>query len=65
VHDAVWKAASEAPPPLPGGYGFLCIKCLEDRLGRELTRADLEIDNPLNQPERGLSDRLRNRLAIQ
>jgi hypothetical protein len=64
VHDSIWKAASEASPPLPGGYGLLCIDCLETRLGRELTRADFVIDNPLNRAE-GLSDRLRNRLARQ
>jgi hypothetical protein len=61
VQDAIWKAASEASPRLPGGRGVLCIGCLERRLGRELTRADFVIDNPLNQD--GLSDRMRDRLA--
>jgi hypothetical protein len=61
VQDAIWKAASEGSPPLPCDYGLLCIKCLEDRLGRELKRADFQIDNPLNQAS-DLSDRLRDRL---
>lgn len=31
----------------PRGEGFLCISCLERRLGRELVRADF-IDAPVN-----------------
>jgi hypothetical protein len=63
VQDAIWKAAAAASPRLPGGLGLLCIGCLERRLGRELTRADFELDNPLNQASRDLSDHLRDRLA--
>jgi hypothetical protein len=62
VHDAVWKAACEAAPRLHDGGGLLCIGCLERRLGRELTRDDFIIDNPLNQDSRRLSDRIRDRL---
>jgi hypothetical protein len=40
VHDEVWAAAGM-------GRGHLCVGCLEDRLGRQLTPADF-IDCPLN-----------------
>ena len=45
VHDHVWAAAGI-------GYldGWLCIPCLEGRLGRPLTGADLEAV-PLNDPD--------------
>lgn len=37
VHDRVWAAAGMATGT---PAGFLCIGCLEDRLGRRLTAAD-------------------------
>ena len=43
VHDAVWKKAemrAEGRRPLGKGE-FLCVDCLQGRLGRELTFADL------------------------
>jgi hypothetical protein len=45
VHDAVWAAAG-----MPEN-GFLCIGCLERRLGRELTPEDFP-DLPVNDPAR-------------
>lgn len=43
VHDAVWAAAGM-------DSGYLCLACLEHRLGRLLTGADFPIDIPLNFP---------------
>jgi hypothetical protein len=45
LRDHVWKAAGM-------GYadGFLCVECLESRLGRPLTAADLDPDMPINYP---------------
>lgn len=42
VHDAVWEAAGM-------DYGFLCVGCLEQRLGRPITGADLK-PIPVNKP---------------
>jgi hypothetical protein len=42
VHDRVWAAAGMDPLG-----GWLCVHCLEDRLGRPLTAADFP-DLPLN-----------------
>lgn len=44
VHDHVWQAAGMTP-----NGGWLCIPCLETRLGRLLTGHDLE-DVPINHP---------------
>jgi hypothetical protein len=46
VHDAVWAEAGMGP------HGFLCISCLERRLGRPLTGRDL-IDAGCNDPDFG------------
>jgi hypothetical protein len=50
VHDSLWAEAGMAPD---GGY--LCIGCLEARLGRRLYRADFPDQVPINHPgaERG------------
>jgi hypothetical protein len=40
VHDKLW----------PDGVRFLCIGCLETRLGRQLVATDF-IDCPLNDPD--------------
>ena len=41
VHDAVWQAAGMPTDRLQGaGRGFLCIGCLEGRLGRKLVARD-------------------------
>lgn len=44
VHDDVWAAAGMAP-----SGGWLCVSCLERRLDRPLTGADLK-PVPLNNP---------------
>ena len=56
VHDEVWKLAN------PADRGMLCIGCLEQRLGRLLTKDDFT-DAPVNSMwlEWG-STRLKNRL---
>lgn len=58
VHDRVWAKAGMKPK---GGY--LCISCLETRLGRRLRHADFT-DAPCNDPEWGWKTaRLKIRLA--
>jgi hypothetical protein len=42
--------------------GMLCIGCLEDRLGRNLTPEDF-IDAPINYGIFGFSDRMKDRLG--
>ena len=50
VHDRVWAAAGMDTGTIPlGGRGFLCVGCLEARLGRRLRRRDF-IDAPVNWP---------------
>jgi len=44
VHDAVWAQAGMAP-----GGGYLCVGCLEQRLGRRLNPGDFPAV-PLNDP---------------
>lgn len=54
VHDRVWEAAGMDPDHLPewgsdGEHYYLCVGCLEARLGRELTAADFtgaEVNDP-------------------
>jgi hypothetical protein len=56
VQGEVWQAAGMED-------GFLCIGCLETRLGRMLTPTDF-IDAPVNDPNDGQStDRLLSRLT--
>jgi hypothetical protein len=58
VTDEVWEMAN------PQRRGMLCIGCLEDRLGRQLTASDFT-DVPLNSGMFGFSERLAARLAAQ
>jgi hypothetical protein len=60
VRNALWNKVS-------GGAKYLCIGCLEKRLGRELAQKDFS-DAPINNPYHPLnfgtmSDRLLNRLT--
>ncbi len=62
VHDSVWRAAGMTTTR-DSGHGFLCIGCLEDRLGRALTKEDFT-SAPVNDVAWGhkssrLADRLR------
>jgi hypothetical protein len=57
VTDEVWETAH------PEKRGMLCIGCLEDRLGRQLTSDDFT-DAPINQGYFGYSERLLQRLAV-
>jgi hypothetical protein len=62
VHDHVWEQACQVSPrAIPR---FLCIGCLEERLGRMLTPDDF-MDVKLNDPNKpqGVSSRLRKRLT--
>jgi hypothetical protein len=59
VHDHVWEQAQSEPKAR-----FLCIGCLEERLGRMLTPddfMDVKLNDP-NKPQR-VSSRLRKRLT--
>ena len=56
VTDEVWQAA------WPRQRGMLCIGCLENRLGRELTASDFT-DAPINRGVFDYSERLAARLA--
>jgi hypothetical protein len=44
--------------------GFLCVGCIERRLGRQLTKADFA-SVPINSDRRHRSKRLRNRLTSE
>jgi len=58
VHDSVWALAK-----LPEPDAMLCIGCLENRIGRKLTRADFNMDASINNGIFGeQSRRLKNRL---
>lgn len=62
VKDEVWDAA--VGPDSFINSSFLCIGCLELRLGRHL-RTDDFADVPLNEIHGGESSRLRDRLSRQ
>lgn len=66
VHDSVWFSAG-MPKCEPMGYNqsagnYLCVGCLEVRLGRQLTRSDFT-GAPINRPDRWNSPRLNARLV--
>lgn len=46
LHDHVW--AQTGMPPTGGHY--LCLGCVEARIGRPLTGADLTSEQPINDP---------------
>jgi hypothetical protein len=58
VRAEVWEAAASSQGEQPR---FLCIGCLEGRIGRQLTRADFA-DAEINKPGWVASERLMNRL---
>lgn len=57
VHDELWLGAG-----MTFDGGMLCIGCLEDRLGRDLTHKDFT-DAPVNHGVFRQSERLLNRLG--
>ena len=59
VKDEVWERAVPEDDPSKF-FMFLCVGCLEGRLGRTLTRADFT-DASLNAPNRYDSSRLARR----
>lgn len=56
LEDAVWHQASPDPT------GFLCINCVERRLGRRLKSADFQGDNPCTRMGVRGNDRIRRRV---
>lgn len=64
VHDYIWAEAGAPTRDVmtrePGHY--LCIACLERRLGRQLTAADFP-PYPVNQPSTRNTNRLNDRLT--
>ena len=62
VRNDVWEQALGRKYPPQPDHVFLCIGCLENRIGRTLSRRDF-IDCPLNtHPDFRRSRRLRNRM---
>jgi hypothetical protein len=60
VEDHLWKQN------VPEYHGFLCIGCLESRIGRKLDKNDFPAHLPINDPDGFFfphSDRLRTRLT--
>lgn len=57
LEDAVWRQAN------PNLAGFLCIDCVERRLGRRLKVADFQVDNPCTRRGVKDNDRIRRRVA--
>ncbi len=55
VHDTVWAAAGMSS-------GYLCIGCLERRLGRSLTRKDFPDNVMINRPGPWHTPRLADRI---
>jgi hypothetical protein len=63
VHDSVWFAAGMPKrEPNKTSADFLCIGCLEARLGRKLMPSDFT-GAPINRPDRLNSQRLNSRLT--
>ena len=60
VTDELWAAASPAGSQPPR---YLCVGCLEKRIGRRLTPTDFP-DLGINDPEGWHSDRLSDRLGV-
>jgi len=60
VHDEIWLQANVANV---SSRQILCIGCLEKRIGRRLTPRDFT-DVPVNDPHRGKSDRMLDRLVF-
>ena len=61
VQDHVWSAGMPVQEVM-SYTDYLCIGCIEARLGRELTAADFS-DVPINQPSSWHSLRLNARLS--
>ena len=66
VHDQLWKKVARAPgrgqsDNGPEGF-FLCVGCLEERIGRRLAPEDFK-PFPANIPSPWYSDRLNERLS--
>jgi hypothetical protein len=63
IWEQAWPNTSNAKKNNPNGPRyFLCIGCLEEKLGRKLTRHDFVNNNVLNRPTSSQSKRLLNRL---
>ena len=61
IWEQAWPGRGKSWHAVPG-HEILCIGCLEQRLGRKLTRTDFT-DAPINDPSDRLSSRrLRQRL---
>jgi hypothetical protein len=61
VHDYVWEQAVISPGQ---PFFYLCIGCLEKRLGRTLMASDFT-DVPTNEIHGGKSPRLRDRMQTR
>ena len=63
VHDSVWADAGMPPMSENEDGDYLCIGCLEIRLGRRLTPHDFA-DAGVNSIDRWNSSRLNDRLKV-
>lgn len=63
VHADLWRRAAPEDATAPGMTVFLCVGCLERRLGRELTPEDFPVGG-LNVRWGPHSRRLRSRLGF-
>lgn len=61
LHDDVWLDAMYGVTGQRDKYGMLCIRCVENGLGRKLTPQDFT-DAPLNRGIFGMSERLASRV---
>jgi hypothetical protein len=64
IWEKVWPgtAMKSAHERMPMEH-FLCIGCIEDRLGRRLTRADFDMRRKHNKFQPTMSPRFRNRVS--
>jgi hypothetical protein len=65
VHDRVWEAAGMGPGAIrnPNTNRYLCVGCLEGRLGRALNPWDFT-NAPVNRPAPVYTPRLLDRLGF-
>ena len=56
VHDDLWKEFGVV-------HGMLCVGCLEQRMGRQLTPADFKERVGINGPDESRSTRLESRMT--
>ena len=67
VSKEVWNQAMADIAPAPGSHRFMCVECMEERIGRRLEPADFPENIILNSLPTGspiLSDRTGRELTL-